>query len=84
MNRKLISWATLTDKNDHRNNNCSLAITPQRLVIVSPHTCIASAAIVLRSESHEFHMAGCIIKRRVEWSLPEVHRKIYKEVINHF
>ena len=29
-------------------------------------------------------MAGCIIKRRIEWTLPEVHRTLYEEVINHF
>ena len=29
-------------------------------------------------------MTGCIIKRRIEWSLPEVHRTLYEEVINHF
>jgi len=29
-------------------------------------------------------MAGCIIKQRVEWSLPEVHRTLCEEVINDF
>ena len=29
-------------------------------------------------------MAGCIIKRKIEWSLPKVHRTLYEEVINHF
>ena len=29
-------------------------------------------------------MAGCIIKWIIEWSLPEVHRILYIEVINNF
>ena len=36
------------------------------------------------SESHELYMAGCIINQGIEWSLPEVHRTLYEEVINHF
>ena len=35
-------------------------------------------------ESRKLYMAGRIIKRRIEWSLPEVHKTLYKEVINHF
>ena len=37
----------------------------------------------LMSESRELDMAGRIVKRGIEWSLPEVHRTLY-EVINHF
>ena len=36
------------------------------------------------SESRELYMAGCIITRRIEWSLPELHMTLYEEVINHF
>ena len=79
MNRKLIHWATLQQQSltcyDATKNSCC---------IFSRHSHITSAAILNMSESRELHMAGCIIKRKVEWSSPEVHRTLCEEVINVF
>ena len=35
-------------------------------------------------ESCEFYMVGCIIKQGIQWSLPEVHKTLFEEVIKHF
>ena len=61
-------------------------MTPQRTVVVFSVAIHVSPRqpFLKMSESHELYMAGCIIKRRIEWSLPEVHRTFYEEVIDHF
>ena len=59
---------------------------PRRTVAVFPVAINTSPSqpFFSWSESHELHVAGCIIKWRIEWSLPEVYKTLYEEVINHF
>ena len=82
--RKLIHWVTLTGKNNYCSKNCSPVMTPWKTVTVfsvAIHTSPRQPFLKM-SKSCELYMAGCIIKRRIEWSLPEVHRTLYEEVIN--
>jgi len=86
MNRKLIHWAALTGKNNHY-SNCSPVMMPRRKVAVfsvTYHTRIASAAIFLKTWVTWVVYGWMHYKERIEWSLPEVHRTLYEEVMNHF
>jgi len=86
MNRKLIHWTTLIGKNIQCNNNCSSVKMPRRIVAVFSVAIHASLwqPFFWKLESHELYMGWCIIKWRIEWSLPEIHRTLYEEVINRF
>ena len=82
-NRKLIHFAILTRKNNY---NRSPVMVPGRIVTIISFTMHTSPpqSFLLKPESCELHMAQCIIKRRIEWTLPKTHRTPYEKDINHF